>query len=110
MNNLTKTDRQIKEDNRYQQHRQAWKISLKYSKVLYDSINKNNVLEIVPTIYFQYLQSLRSNELINIRNKNNHISVWRTLYQTCNSSKLSDDFKRFSIKQLYYTSLKKNVS
>ena len=27
--------------------------SLKYSKVLYDSINKNNVLEIVPTIYFQ---------------------------------------------------------
>ena len=110
MKNLTKTDRQIKEFNRYDDYKQAWKISLKYAGVLHDNINKSNVLDTVPSIYFQYMQSLRSNGLINIRNKNNHISVWLTLYNTCLSSKLSDDFKRFSIKQLYYTSLKKNVS
>ena len=29
------------------------------------------------------------------------------MLNTCNNSKLSDDFKKGSIKQLYYTSLKK---
>ena len=108
MKNSTKTDRQRKEHERFLQHKLAWKISLQYSKILNDNINKSNVLEIVPGIYFQYMQSLRSNRLINIKNKNNHISVWETLYNTCMSLTLSDNFKRSSIRQLYYTSLKKN--
>ena len=108
MKHLTKTDRQRNEQIKYLQHKLAWKISLQYSKTLNDNINKSNVIDTVPDIYFQYIQSLRSNGLINIRNKNNHISVWETLYNTCMSNKLSDDFKRYSIRQLYYTSLKKN--
>ena len=108
MKHLTKTDRQRVEHERYLQHKLAWKLSLQYSKILNNNINKYNVLDTVPDIYFQYIQSLRSNGLINIKNKNNHISVWETLYNTCMSNKLSDDFKRYSIRQLYYTSLKKN--
>jgi hypothetical protein len=108
MKHLTKTDRQRNEQRKYLQHKLAWKISLQYSKILNDNINKSNVIDTVPDIYFQYIQSLRSNGLINIRNKNNHISVWETLYNTCMSNKVSDKFKRFSIRQLYHTSLKKN--
>ena len=69
MKHSTKTDRQRVEHERYLQHKLAWKISLQYSKILNDNINKSNVLETVPDIYFQYIQSLRSNRLINIGNR-----------------------------------------
>ena len=107
MKEINKTHRQINEYNRFINIKSTWKISLDYSRLLYNNLNKRDVVFMVDNIYNQYIQALRSNNLINIKNKNNHIEVWNTMLNTCNNSKLSDDFKKGSIKQLYYTSLKK---
>ena len=107
MKNINKTQRQISESYRFNNNRMVWKYSLYYSRILYNNLNKNDVLLMINNIYNQYIQSLRSNRLTNIKNKNNHIEVWNTLLNTCNNSKYSVDFKKFCIKQLYYTSLKK---
>lgn len=104
---INKTQRQINEYSRFNNIKSSWKISLDYSRLLYNNLNKRGVLLMVENIYNQYIQTLRSNGLINIKNKNNHIEVWNTMLNTCNNSKLSDDLKKGSIKQLYYTSLKK---
>ena len=104
---INKTQRQINECCRFNNIKSSWKISLDFSRLLYNNLNKRDVLLMVKNIYNQYIQTLRSNGLINIKNKNNHIEVWNTMLNTCNNSKLSDDFKKGSIKQLYYTSLKK---
>ena len=104
---INKTQRQQNEYERFNNIKSTWKISLDYSRLLYNNLNKRDVLFMVDNIYNQYIQSLRSNRLTNIKNKNNHIEVWNTMLNTCNNSKHSVDFKKFCIKQLYYTSLKK---
>ena len=104
---INKTQRQQNEHKRFNNIKLTWKISLDYSRMLYNNLNKRDVLFMVDNIYNQYIQALRSNGLINIKNKNNHLDIWNTLLNTCNNSNHSYDFKKFSIKQLYYTSLKK---
>jgi len=107
MKGINKTQRKINEYDRYNDIKSSWKISINYSRILYSNINKRDILFMVDNIHNQYIQTLRSNRLINLKHKNNHIEVWNTMLNTCNNSKLSDDFKKGSIKQLYYTSLKK---
>ena len=104
---ISKTQKQINEYKRFNDIKSSWKISLYYSRLLYNNINKRDIIFMIDNIYNQYIQSLRSNSLNNIKNKNNHIEIWNTLLNTCKNSKLSYDFKKFSIKQLYHTSLKK---
>jgi hypothetical protein len=104
---INKTQRQQNECRQFNNIKSIWKISLDYSRLLYNNLNKRDILFMVDNIYNQYIQSLRSNRLINLKNKNNHIEVWNTMMNTCNNSKLSEDFKKGCIKQLYYTSLKK---
>ena len=86
----------------------SWKISLDYSKILYSNLNKRDVLLTVDNVYNQYIQSLRSNGLMNLKNKNNYLDVWETLVNTCRKEHYSESFKKFCIKQLYYTSLLHN--
>ena len=107
MKNINKTQRQITEYNRFYNIKMIWKYSLNYSRILYNNLNKNDVLLMINNIYNEYIQLLSSNGLINFKNKNNHIDVWNTLLNTCNNSKYSISFKKNCIKQLYYTSLKK---
>lgn len=103
-----KTDRQNNELIRRNKIKQTWKLSLDYSKILYNNLNKRDVIEMVDNVYNQYIQSLKSNGLMNLKNKNNYLEIWETLVNTCRKEKYSDSFKKFCIKQLYYTSLLHN--
>ncbi len=103
-----KNDRSEKEYERKLKIKQTWKLSLDYSKILYNNLNKRDVIEMVDNVYNQYIQSLKSNGLMNLKNKNNYLEIWETLVNTCRKEKYSDSFKKFCIKQLYYTSLLHN--
>lgn len=42
----TITDRQINEGKKYDNHLQAWKLSLQYSTILHNNINKVDIINI----------------------------------------------------------------
>lgn len=107
MKTIIISQRQFIEHNRFNDIKKSWKLSLDYSKILYDNINKHDVLDMIENTYNQYIQSLKSNKIYKIKNKNNNIMVWESLVNTCKKSKYDENFKKFCIKQLYYTSLKK---
>lgn len=108
MKTTFKNDRLNNEFHRRNEIKMTWKISLDYAKILYSNLNKRDVLLMVDNVYNQYIQSLRSNGLMNLKKKNNYLDVWETLVNTCRKEKHSDSFKKFCIKQLYYTSLLHN--
>lgn len=108
MKTSLKNDRLNNEFHRRNDIKLSWKISLDYSKILYSNLNKRDVLLMVDNVYNQYIQSLKSNGLMNLKNKNNYLDIWETLVNTCRKEKHSDNFKKFCIKQLYYTSLLHN--
>ena len=99
--------RQLCEFERKEDIKLTWKLSLHYSKMLYNNLNKKDVLEMVNNVYSQYIQALKSNGVLHLKNKDNHLYVWDTLKNICAKSKHSDEIKKANIKQLYYTSLKK---
>tara|TARA_B100001094_G_C17914162_1_gene662684 strand:- start:110 stop:442 length:333 start_codon:yes stop_codon:yes gene_type:complete len=106
---IFKSHRQVYEFERKEDIKLTWKLSLHYSKMLYNNLNKKDVLEMVNNVYSQYIQALKSNGVLHLKNKDNHLYVWYTLKNICAKSKHSDEIKKANIKQLYYTSLKKNM-
>lgn len=83
-------------------HDITWKISYKYSKLLYNNINKDNIVTYCYIIYDQFLREIKSNK-IDIKNTNLHKS-WKTMI---NSLKTEKNI-RMAIKQLHLTNLYKN--
>ena len=106
---IFKHHRQVYEFERKEDIKLTLKLSLHYSKMLYNNLNKKDVLEMVNNVYSQYIQALKSNGVLHLKNKDNHLYVWDTLKNICAKSKHSDEIKKANIKQLYYTSLKKNM-
>ena len=102
----TVTDRQINEGKRYDNHVMAWKISLQYSTILNRNINKDDIINIALGVYDEFIHSLRSNGLMN--KDKSYYKLWETLFQTLKKDKHSFELKKGIIKNVYYTSLKKN--
>ena len=69
MKTTFKNDRLNNEFHRRNEIKMTWKISLDYAKILYSNLNKRDVLEMVDNVYNQYIQSLRSNGLMNLKKK-----------------------------------------
>lgn len=101
-----KTERQNKEYLLQKKNKAAWETSLKYSTIIIKNIDKRDIYNIVKSVYFEYQQSLKSQQIYE-KNKN-LINIWETVINTINNSKNSENVKRGCIKNLYYTSMVKN--
>jgi len=104
----TVTDRQINEGKRYDNHVMAWKISLQYSTILNNNLHKPDIVFIAYSVYEEYMHSLKSNGMISKNNLKNYQHLWITMINTIIKDKYSIDKKKSIIKNVYYTSLKKN--
>ena len=106
MRKLNKTKRQDSEYYKKLKYLDAWNISLKYSKILQKNIDKKDLLERIFDVYALYLNELQSNGCI-LKDKS-YILIWETVLNTINNHKLSEEFKKGSIRNLYYVNIKKN--
>ena len=102
----TVTDRQIIEGKRYDNHLQAWKLSLQYSTILRNNINKDDIINIALGVYEEYIHSLKSNGIVN--KDKSYYKLWETMLQTLKKDKHSFELKKSVINNIHYTSLKKN--
>ena len=106
MKKLNKTQRQKLEYSQKIKNLNAWGISLKYSKILQKNIEKKDLLDKIFDVYKLYVNELQSNGCL-LKNKN-YIFIWETVLNTINNHKLSDEFKKGSIRNLCYVNIKKN--
>lgn len=104
----TKTHRQIKEAELYNKYKLAWKLSLQYSTILNNNLHKSDIIVIAYSVYEEFIHSLKSNDLITKSNLKNYHHLWITMINTIIKDKYSINKKRSIIKNVYYTSLKKN--
>ena len=102
----TVTDRQIIEGKRFDNHVQGWKLSKQYSDILYKNINKEDIVTIALGVYDEFMHSLKSTGLLN--KDKNYYKLWESMFQTLKKDKHSFELKKGIIKNVYYTSLKKN--
>ena len=103
---LNKTKRQHLEYYKKRKYLNAWNISLKYSKILQKNIDKKDLLERIFDVYALYLNELQSNGCL-LKDKS-YILIWETVLNTINNHKLSEEFKKGSIRNLCYVNIKKN--
>ena len=88
-----------------QRYHQAWKISLKYSVMLMNNIDKYNDLhDVVRGVYRQYISELNTHKLIATKDKK-YIQIWETVMNTLqnNNTKLHTG----SIKLLHQTNVQR---
>lgn len=102
----TLTDRQTIEGKRYNDHVMAWKLSLQYSTILQKNINKDDIINIALGVYDEFIHSLNSNGIVN--KDKSYYKLWETMIKTLKRDKHSFDLKKGVIRNIHYTSLKKN--
>ena len=93
------------EVNKQVRYHQAWKISLKYSVMLMNHIDKyNNLYDVVTGVYKQYISELHTHKLVTTKDKN-YIQIWETVMNTLlnNNTKLH----KGSIKLLHQTNVQR---
>tara|TARA_Y100000817_G_scaffold175983_1_gene137421 strand:- start:74 stop:409 length:336 start_codon:yes stop_codon:yes gene_type:complete len=92
------------ETNKKQNIIDAWKISLKYSKILMDHSNNDDYFDIVYGIHHEYLSELQR-EGLNFKNKN-YMQVWDTMINTQKRNP-KRDIKAGAIKLLHQTNVQR---
>ena len=93
------------EMNNFNDVKQAWNISKKYSSILMDNQNNDNFIDMFYTIHGQFLSELR-NKKLNRNNKKNYIKSWNTVLNTIHKNP-KVTVKRGSIKLLHQTNVKR---
>jgi len=83
----------------------AWKLSNQYSQELVNNIDHKNLLEVVDSIYGQYISELKSRGLLN--KHKNYVQVWVTMVNTVQTNK-KRNIIRDSIKLLHQTSVQRS--
>ena len=104
----TKSDRQNIEGRLQDKYKLAWKLSLQYSTILNNNLHKEDIITTAYSIYEEYMHSLKSNNLITKKKYRNYQHLWITMINTMIKDKCNIDKKRSTIRNVYYTSLKKN--
>jgi hypothetical protein len=61
-------------------HKEAWRVSKKYSQILMNNITKTQIFNLIHEIYKQYINELKHKQ-IHYKNKTYH-QVWETMLQT----------------------------
>ena len=88
-----------------QRYHQAWRISLKYSAMVMNNINKyHNLYDVVTGVYKQYKSELNSHRLISTKDKN-YIQVWNTVINTLQNK--NTKLHKGSIKLLHQTNVQR---
>ncbi len=88
-----------------QRYHQSWRISLKYSTILMNNIDKHhNLYDVVTGVYKQYISELNTHKLVTIKDKK-YIQIWETIMNTLqnNNTKLH----KGSIKLLHQTNVQR---
>lgn len=95
------------EMNNFNDVKQAWNISKKYTTILMDNQNNDNFIDMFYTIHGQFLSELR-NKKLNRNNKKNYIKSWNTVLNTIHKNpKVTVTVKRGSIKLLHQTNVQR---
>ena len=102
--NVYKISNNAYETNKKQSIIDAWKISLKYSKILMDHSNNDDCFDIVYGIHHEYLSELQR-EGLNFKNKN-YMQVWDTMINTQKRNP-KRDIKAGAIKLLHQTNVQR---
>ena len=102
--NVYKISNNAYETNKKQSIIDAWKISLKYSKILIDHSNNDDFFDIVYNIHHEYLSELRGKGL-NLKQKN-YMKVWDTMINTQKRNS-KRDIKAGAIKLLHQTNVQR---
>ena len=93
------------EMNNFNNVKEVWNISKKYTTILMDNQNNDNFIDMFYTIHAQFLSELK-NKRLNRNNKKNYIKLWNTVLNTIhNNSKLTA--KRGAIKLLHQTNVQR---
>ena len=88
--------------NQYNTHLKNWELSLKYSKILIDNINKPDLFLLCLSTYNEYIKSVKKlHKDKNIINRN-FIQIWETMINTV---KKGEDNMKFSIRLLHQTNI-----
>lgn len=102
--NVYKISNNAYETNKKQSIIDAWKISLKYSKILMGHSNNDENFDIVYNIHHEYLSELQRNGL-NLKQKN-YMQIWDTMINTqIRNSKRN--IKAAAIKLLHQTNVQR---
>ena len=81
----------------------CWKMSLKYSQLLYNNIDKSDLYDRSLTCYYQFMNEMNSRGYP--IKKRNYIQIWETMINT--SSKRLDRNKS-SVRLLHQTNVQRN--
>ena len=81
---------------------EGWKITNKYSQILLNNIEKENLTDIIDNIYSTFQTELKSKNLRNDM-KVKYMRCWQTLINTNNNYK-SHQIICNAVRQLHYTS------
>ena len=103
MNTIKKDNRRFFEQNIQNQYRVGWLLSLKYSKLLMDNIDSNDLYNVCCSIKGEYFQELRYNKL-NL-NKN-YCQVWDTMLNTVLNKKNKNNPKP-AVRLLHQTNVQR---
>ena len=94
------------EVNKQVRYHQAWKISLKYSAMLMNNIDKYNDLhDVVRGIYKQYISELNTHKLVATKDKK-YIQIWETVMNTIQNNN-NTKLHKGSIKLLHQTNVQR---
>ena len=92
--------------NKHLQIKEAWKVSKKYSSMLMNHIDSNDLSTISETIHNQYLSELLFKNLPNSSNKS-YIQIWITMINTVFRNP-KYDVMRASIRILHQTNVQRH--
>lgn len=102
--NVYKISNNAYETNKKQSIIDAWKISLKYSKILMEHSNTDGCFDIVYGIHHEYLSELQRNGL-NLKQKN-YMQIWDTMINTQKRNP-KRDIRVASIRLLHQTNVQR---
>ena len=97
--------KRTREMNNFNNVKQVWEISKKYSIILMNNQKNDNFIDMFYTIHGQFLSEIR-NKKFDYNSKKNYIKLWNTVLNTIhNNPKIT--VKRGAIKLLHQTNVQR---
>ena len=97
-----KDKRRKNSNQKYNDNKNIWKISLKHSNIVMKHIDKEDLYEVCSNSHYQFMEEVKAN-----RCKTNHksIQIWNTMLNTIMKC---DDNMRSSVRLLHQTNLQRS--
>lgn len=107
MDTINKDKRRFCETNLQNKYRDCWLLSLKYSKILMNNIDSNDLYNVCCSIKGEYFQELRYNNFNKkIDSNKNYCQVWDTMLKSVLNKKNKNNPKS-AVRLLHQTNVQR---